>query len=313
MLCSHPITLTYGSSVPCGQCLPCRINKVRKWAGRITMESLCHEASLFATLTYDWANCPGDAGGCGLTLRPRDATLFLKRLRERRQKPFRYYLVGEYGSDPREDRKRWPEWMHEAHQPRPHYHLVLFGDFHISETVVTGIRRNGEPRLDHPDVHRAWGLGHTEVGELTPNRCQYVAGYVTKKMTRKEDERTAAWLNGRHPEFARMSRRPGIAVPYVERLADRLDRDGAPYVPRTWFHRGRWWPLDPLIVEKVCNAIGKAPAPLEQGDDAMVPRLDWHGAYGVGEAWIPARQARALDAERKAERLRQRRSKSRVH
>lgn len=57
-------------------------------------------------------------------------------------------------------------------------------------------------------------------GPLTPESAQYIVGYVTKKLTRKDDPR----LEGKHPEFARMSRMPGIGTNMVQPIADSLRR-----------------------------------------------------------------------------------------
>lgn len=123
-------------------------------------------------MTYSPENLP--KGG---TLVPKHAQLFLKKLRKKiAPKKLRYYLCGEYGDE----------------SGRPHYHAALFG-LGIDSSQL---------------VNEAWGLGHTYLGDLTRESAQYVAGYVTKKMTNKNDKR----LNGRHPEFARMSTKPGIGA-----------------------------------------------------------------------------------------------------
>lgn len=108
------------------------------------------------------------------SLVPRDWVLFMKRLRKAKKSRVRFFAVGEYGDQ----------------TFRPHYHAALFG---VS-------------LVEHELVADAWGHGYVHLGELTADSAQYIAGYVTKKMTSSDDPR----LEGRCPEFARMSLRPGI-------------------------------------------------------------------------------------------------------
>lgn len=184
MICKNPY-IKHGLSFGCGQCLPCRINRRRLWTHRLMLEALDHADSIFVTLTYSPENLPADG-----SLQPRDTQLFLKRLRKAlHPRKIRYYLVGEYGEQ----------------TFRAHYHLVLYG---CSES-------------DSPTISDAWNLGRIHVGSVTFASCAYVASYVTKKMTSKDDPR----LNGRHPEFARMSLRPGIGAEAMEKVAASF-RDG---------------------------------------------------------------------------------------
>lgn len=191
VLCRRPFRTVVGE-FGCGQCLPCRVNKRREWSSRILLESHTHKASVFATLTI--ADVP--KGHCGPPQRrawellPKDFTLFMKRLRANYPEPIRYFAVGEYGDL----------------TFRPHYHAALFG---VS-------------LMDSEVVKEAWGLGSIHLGELNKDSAQYLAGYVTKKMTKKEDERLA----GRCPEVARMSRRPGIGVPALAVLKGSIDLHG---------------------------------------------------------------------------------------
>lgn len=187
MLCKKPF-IRSGSLLAfgCGQCLPCRINKRREWTSRMMLEACCHAESSFVTLTYSPEKLPK-----GDTLVPADLRNFLKRLRKNVEPAqIRYFGVGEYG---------------ELSQ-RPHYHLAIFG------------LGRGADEL----IRRSWGLGFTDVGDLTLASAQYIAGYVTKKMTKKDDAR----LGGRFPEFARMSNRPGIGALAVDNIIDALLTDG---------------------------------------------------------------------------------------
>lgn len=158
------------------------------------LENTQHEFSCFVTLTYSNDHLP--AGG---TLVPRDAQLFLKRLRKKLgERKIRFYLVGEYGEQ----------------TFRPHYHAALFG-------VST---------LDKHVVSACWPHGSIHVGDLNDASAAYMGGYITKKMTKVDDER----LEGRHPEFARMSLRPGIGATAVQTMADVLTtKNGSLIVART--------------------------------------------------------------------------------
>jgi len=56
------------------------------------------------------------------------------------------------------------------------------------------------------------------LGELSVQSANYIAGYVVKKLTSWWDES----LQGRAPEFARMSRKPGIGVTAMDAVAESM-------------------------------------------------------------------------------------------
>lgn len=132
-----------------------------------------------------------DAG----TLVPRDLQLWLKRFRKS-VGPGRFFAVGEYGDQ---------SW-------RPHYHVALYGYGREYGNCIS----------------QTWGKGYVDVGDLTPHSACYIAGYTTKKMTSKDDPRLQYGL---HPEFARMSLRPGIGAPAIASIATALrSRAGERYI-----------------------------------------------------------------------------------
>lgn len=146
------------------------------------LESLTHNTSSFVTLTYDQKNLPLDGSLDPLALRN-----WLKRFRKSlHPEKVRYFACGEYGDE----------------TARPHYHAAIFG---------VGIEAA-------PLVDKAWGLGFTYTAEFNHATAQYIAGYVVKKLTAHDDVR----LNGRHPEFARMSLRPGIGATGMSVVAAQL-------------------------------------------------------------------------------------------
>lgn len=224
MLCRNPY-MNGLIPCPCGQCMPCRINRRRLWTHRLLLEQFKHEESSFVTLTYNEESLPANG-----TLVPRHLQLWLKRLRKLLAPlKIRYYAVGEYGDI----------------SQRPHYHIALFGASESASDLI----------------QQCWPYGYTYTGDLTPHSAQYIAGYVTKKMTSKTDTR----LNGRYPEFARMSLRPGIGADAMEDIANSmitsdgqilaLDDNGD--VPLSLRHGGKLMPLGRYLRRKLREQLGQ--------------------------------------------------------
>lgn len=207
--CSAPVGPALGSAPvqrPCGQCIPCRRNAQMAWSLRMRLEAEMHPHSYFATLTYDSAFLP--EGG---TLRPVDLVAFMKRYRKRLDGRFpgvrvRFAGCGEYGSQGK----------------RPHFHVMLFqGEAELSDLYPWRRSDRGDLLFRSPLVESAWGKGHVEIGTVTTASCNYVAGYVVKRVTgdaaaeylRRHDGATGeTWQVA--PEFFRASRMPGIGAPW---------------------------------------------------------------------------------------------------
>lgn len=169
---------------------------------------------------------------------PRDLTLFLKRVRKAGYR-FRYFACGEYGEV----------------FGRPHYHIVAFGQF-----------------PDARALHRLWGKGRVQVGAVTDGGMAYVAGYTLKKIKKQEEPH---WLNGRHPEFTRMSTKPGLGAGMAAAMAEfYMTPPGQEYSrkygePTEIRCNGEVWPLDRYMREKVKDAMRYAPTPLEKHQVAL--------------------------------------------
>ena len=187
-----------------------------------------HEFNTFATLTYDEAHLP--EGG---HLLKRHYQLFLKRLRKslaHNHRFLRYFLVGEYGTD----------------NGRPHYHACLFGLSHIEVDLVSA----------------AWPYGFVRLDKLDAGLAQYICKYVVKGYKVGNPE-----LNGRPPEFARMSTAPGIGYPYIrERLGSalttmsgRLAIAALGDVPTQLNTHGKSLPLGRYLTAKLRETLGHEP------------------------------------------------------
>lgn len=147
MMCKSTILVRnrygYVQRIPCGQCIACRLNKVRQLVGRCLLETKDHKYALFVTLTYDEENLPEDGSLC-----PRHVDSFFKSLRKKGY-VFRYLYCGEYGDT----------------TLRPHYHCLLWFDSDIEQDLI----------------ERLWKRGFVTVGTVTSESIRYVCGYVEKK------------------------------------------------------------------------------------------------------------------------------------
>jgi hypothetical protein len=200
------------------------------------LEALESTSASFFTLTYSEENVPYD--GCvSIDHHQR----FLKRLRKRLGgRTVRFFGVGEYGD------LTW----------RPHYHYALF---------------NVGPE-DAPVVDDAWRLGFVYPGRLTPHSAAYVASYVNKKMTGKNDDRLLRPGGDRlAPEFARMSLRPGLGAGISDEVASELlgvpgFRPGETQMPTVLRHGSKQLPLGRYLTRRIRQRIG-LPASLTQGEE----------------------------------------------
>ncbi len=175
-----------------------------------------HEAQMYAdnsfvTLTYDDDHLP--VGG---QLCLADFQCFMKRLRKAiSPRKVRFFHCGEYGEE----------------LGRPHYHALLFG-FDFEDKVLWSVR-NEFPVWRSSVLESLWPLGQSEIGSVSFESAAYVARYVTKKVTgaaaaahyERVDESTGEVFQA-VPEYATMSRRPGIGRSWLEEFhSDVYPRD----------------------------------------------------------------------------------------
>jgi len=198
-------------TVPCGQCIGCRLERSRQWAVRC-----CHEASLysencFITLTFSdsvlASSVYNNGGNLGFsrTLHKPDFQKFMKRLRKRFGEGIRYFHCGEYGEK----------------LGRPHHHACIF-NFDFPDKVLWSIR-DGVRLYRSEILEKLWSnpktgecYGFCTIGDVTFESAAYVARYIVKKITGdKSDEH----YQGRVKEYVTMSRRPGIGKDWIKKFS----------------------------------------------------------------------------------------------
>lgn len=173
-----------------------------------------HASNCFVTLTYDDAHLP-ELGSLDRTAVP----LFMKRLRKAiAPERVRYFQCGEYGDI----------------GGRPHYHLLLFG-YDFPDRL-----QSRESAWRSEQLEKLWPAGRSEIGELTFESAAYVARYVMKKVRGHDSD---WYYQGREPEFASMSRNPGIGASWYEKYAgevypfDEVIARGKPSKPPRYYDK----------------------------------------------------------------------------
>lgn len=180
-------------TLPCGQCIGCRLERSRQWAMRCLHESSLYDKNCFITLTYDPDHLPKDG-----SIDVRDFQLFMKRLRKAYSDiRIRFFHCGEYGE----------------RLGRPHYHACVFG-FDFPDKLLYSIR-NGNNLYTSQSCTSIWGKGLAVIGDVTFESAAYVARYITKKIT---GEDAADHYGERRPEYITMSRRPGIGRGWYDKF-----------------------------------------------------------------------------------------------
>jgi len=190
--------------LPCGQCMGCRLERSRQWAVRIMHEASMYPVNSFISLTYSPDELPLDN-----SLKLVDFQKFMKRLRKRLGRGVRYFHCGEYGLE----------------NERPHYHACIF-DYAFSNKKKP-LKRWKKNKFGHwlytsEILEELWPYGFSSVGDLTFESAAYVARYCTKKITGPNAENH---YKGRRPEYATMSRRPGIGAPWFDKYKFETYRD----------------------------------------------------------------------------------------
>lgn len=218
-------------TVPCGQCIGCRIDRSRQWALRCVHESKLHTANSFVTLTYDENNVPP-----GHSLVKRDLQLFFKNLRYSHGQ-FRYFAAGEYGDQTK----------------RPHYHVLLFGIDFRDDRKKHSQNKRGDALYTSESLTKTWGLGQSYIGEFNYASAAYTARYIMKKQLGKNSSESEAYtrydsvtgeLYQVEPEFCLMSRRPGLGSGWYDKYkkdafpSDYLVHEGKKHpVPRFYYDK----------------------------------------------------------------------------
>lgn len=205
-------------TVPCGKCGACLHNRRIDWSFRLKQEQKASISGWFVTFTYDPAHLPIKNGV--QTLQKRPVQLLLKRIRKHHQgqnkklttalkmPPVRFYAIGEYG----------------AKTDRPHYHALLF-NMHL-KTAST--------------LDKFWPKGQINMAAVTDASIHYMTKYHVNTKQKKfvYDENTGEELTLdelRQPEFALMSRRPGIGHQYIKKIGKWHMENMANYVINSEF------------------------------------------------------------------------------
>lgn len=196
-------------TIPCGRCRECRMAIARDWGIRAMHDVKAHtrtgSGSAFVTLTLDDTKVHDCVG-----LDPRMLKLFHMRANARLGGGLRYLSVGEYGDK----------------NQRPHYHCI-FTNKGFADRKWCANGSTGEKLYESKILNELWPHGYAHIGDVSYKSAMYVARYVLKKVSPElYGERYERIVAGKQifvpPEFAVMSRRPGLGRPFYDLYKEEL-------------------------------------------------------------------------------------------
>lgn len=154
---------------------------------------------------------------------------------------------------------------------RPHYHAILF-NFKFKDQKFFR-EKEGIPLFTSDYLNHKWGMGkNNSIGAVTFESAAYVARYVVKKITgQKADEHylttdpTTGEIYFLQPEYATMSRRPGIGKAWYDEFksdcypSDSISIRGAIQRPPKYYdylcEMESYAPIDVIKEQRKTNAM----------------------------------------------------------
>ena len=172
MLCLFPLNIPRPNGngqkdriiVPCGKCANCLSNRRNDWSIRLKIEMESATSALFITLTYDDEHIEYNLNYEPSVVK-KTMQDYLKRIRK--YSKFRYYLVGEYGTQTK----------------RPHYHLLIFSyDLNFIDKLES-----------------SWKFGFIKIGTITIKSINYVTKYHVNRTSYPGDANPSFNLMSKNP------------------------------------------------------------------------------------------------------------------
>lgn len=193
--------------VSCGKCIGCLKTKRLNWAIRCMNEASSHTRNCVLNLTFNDKNLPENR-----SLSQDFIVKFIKKLRDNLYpNKIRYFVAGEYGKQ----------------RNRPHYHMLVFG-YDFMDKYLWLINDHGTRQYRSNHLEQIWTYGYSTIGEVNMGSCQYIAGYLYKKLHHTEEQENNKYYELTDPntgqiynvmfEFATMSRNPGIGNDWYYRI-----------------------------------------------------------------------------------------------
>lgn len=236
--------------ISCGQCMQCRLQRVKQRSVMSICESLEHEENSFITLTFGYPQTYSyyrHKKGLSHYLSSKkahfhewslDVETFQKFMKRLRNWYYNYQLCNHLSSIGRSDLV--PSSYPLVHKIKVSFferpfllkdfrpktircmHCGEYGDrkhrphhhailFGFQFPDLEEIYENGKIYYTSKILNDLWPFGIHRIGECTYNSCAYVSRYVTKKVNGNNQEQ---YYNGRKPEYITYSTKPVLGANY---------------------------------------------------------------------------------------------------